>query len=227
MAQEVVIAGAVYSDVPSILVPDSNNVYHPFIDTSDATARAGNIVNPYTAYVNGAKVTGTASLSNMSIVLSALTTGGQLETITGITGLIYESGEWTPESDIDRGTISYAGTHTTPPMFAIVVDTTESNNNTANTNVFFAFADAYQANGYGFRSSSSVRGSLGVYGRWSNTSNISYTGFVPTYNSANTGASSTSYSRYYADVDALHPFTGSSYYWRGGRTYSWYAVWKP
>ena len=43
MAQQVVIAGALFNDVPSISVPDSNSVYHPFVDPSVTTAAASDV----------------------------------------------------------------------------------------------------------------------------------------------------------------------------------------
>ena len=61
MAQQVVIAGAMFEDVPSISVPDANNVYHPFLDTTIASnaAAASDITQGKLAYVNGSLVTGT------------------------------------------------------------------------------------------------------------------------------------------------------------------------
>lgn len=61
MAQQVVIAGAMFEDVPSISVPDANNVYHPFLDTTIASnaAAASDIAQGKLAYVNGSLVTGT------------------------------------------------------------------------------------------------------------------------------------------------------------------------
>ena len=61
MAQQVRIAGATYEDVPSISVPDANNTFHSFVDTSDANATADKIVTGYSGYVNGVKVVGTRS----------------------------------------------------------------------------------------------------------------------------------------------------------------------
>lgn len=74
MAQQVVIAGALFNDVPSISVPDSNNVYHPFVDTSDANATAGDIASGKTAYVNGSKVTGNAS--SPTLITKSITANG-------------------------------------------------------------------------------------------------------------------------------------------------------
>ena len=43
MAQEIMVAGAIYEDVPSVRLPDSNGVFHPFTDTSDTTAVAADV----------------------------------------------------------------------------------------------------------------------------------------------------------------------------------------
>ena len=63
MSQQVVIAGAMFNDVPAISVPDANNVYHSFLDTTIAinAAQASDITNGKLAYVNGSLVTGTNS----------------------------------------------------------------------------------------------------------------------------------------------------------------------
>lgn len=74
MAQQVKIAGALFNDVPSISVPDNNNVYHPFVDTSDANATAGDIASGKTAYVNGSKVTGNASTP--TLITKSITQNG-------------------------------------------------------------------------------------------------------------------------------------------------------
>ena len=87
MAQQVRIAGATYSDVPSISVPDANNTYHSFVDTSDANATADKIITGYSGYVNGVKVEGTAPAgggSAISVVDTTDSHGGTIRTITAV-----------------------------------------------------------------------------------------------------------------------------------------------
>lgn len=59
MAQDISLLGAVYSDVPSVLLPKQGGGTAQFDDTTDADATASDILTGKTAYVNGVKVVGT------------------------------------------------------------------------------------------------------------------------------------------------------------------------
>lgn len=213
MAQQVVIAGAMFNDVPAISVPDANNVYHSFLDTTIASnaAQASDIASGKLAYVNGSLVTGTNSGG-----------GGGLE---------YESGTWTPSENVSSYFITFSNAHTSAPFFYVVCDAKGTYDNTSNTIFSLTYYNYEQMGGIVIPSTG---GSPNIYGevrfryRATNSSSTSAGGLNINNSISSTVDSSSAYPKYWAKSTGIRADTTStSRYWRTTHTYKWIAVWAP
>lgn len=144
----------------------------------------------------------------------------------GGSGLEYETGTWTPASDISKGTISFSNTHTNPPAFYAISDTTGDLSATQNSALANVFCDVYRLFGAGFPYSSSAYRYAIVAQTYKASSGVSNAITNCSHNSDETGSGSVSYSRYWATPTEFYPYMNStSRYWRAGRTYKWIAIW--
>lgn len=86
MAQDISLLGAVYSDVPSVLLPKQGGGTAQFDDTTDADATASDILSGKTAYVNGVKITGTGGGGSANIQALSITQNGTYTASGGVDG---------------------------------------------------------------------------------------------------------------------------------------------
>lgn len=64
MAQNITLLGASYTAVPAVILPKTGGGTAQFDDTTDATAGSGQILSGYSAYTNGAKVSGSVVIQH-------------------------------------------------------------------------------------------------------------------------------------------------------------------
>lgn len=180
------------------------------VDISDTTAVASDVASGKYFYTNaGVKTEGTSSGG-----------GGGLE---------YEEGTWTPSEDIARGQINFTETHSEPPMYVAVSDSTGTAISTTLTNVCCAFVDFYRLTGGSTdMGASTPRYGLATYTYRGSSTNTSQDVNAITTTSDSSSASSVYNSRYWATPTSFYPYSNSnSRYWKAGRTYKWIAIWAP
>lgn len=205
-SKNIVAKGTTYNGVESVTLPVSGGGDATFYEISDTTAGASDVASGkyfYTAL--GVLTQGTAS-------------GG------GSTGLVYESGTWTPSEDIARPTITFTNQHSDIPMLIMMVDATGTDDQTQSTNYGFSYT-AFNA------FSNAVPSNITTNCRYGLASYVYRTSSNPAQGiSAVTliSGSKASAEPYWVTASEFYPSSASdTRYWRTSRTYKWIAVWAP
>ena len=190
---DISLLGAVYSDVSGVTLPKSGGgtATFPFVEGSQ-TITTNN----------------TYDVTNLAQVIVNVAGGGG-------SGLVYETGTYTPASDTAQPTISFANSHSSMPFFVLIADTTGTAQSTNNSELSFAYINWYMAFGQSIKVGSSTYYAR-RQGSYKGSSSMSATGGNDTSNSSS-----------YVSSTTFKPSNGSNYYWRSGRTYKWIAVWAP
>ena len=125
MAQNVTVAGASYSDVPSVVLPKTGGGSATFYDVSGSQTITTN--NTY-------------DVTTLAQVIVAVSGGGG-------TGLTYEAGTYSPSTDTIQPTISFTNAHSSKPFLVLIADTKGTAQATNNSNVYWCSIDWYTAFG--------------------------------------------------------------------------------
>lgn len=147
----------------------------------------------------------------------------------GSSGLVYETGTYTPTANESRPTISFTNTHNEAPIYVGMFDTADTSEQTINTNYAWEYFDHYKMWGTGlpYASTGMKYAIIFFYYRGTSTTATTSAWLQCTNNSDSSGDGETSYPRYWVTETDFKPYTNSSSrMWRTTRTYKWIAVWK-
>lgn len=186
------------------------------INISDTTAVASDVASgKYFYLASGEKVAGTSSGggggsvtqdSNGFIVLPETGGGG------GSTGLVYETGTWTPSEDIVGEWISFSDSHSEEPIYVLIED---SDISTTPSECWTVCSISLWSNFYG--ATGNYRGIAAKRYLTGTTHGGSTTLINSDFSLGN-----------YVTSSSFRPNgSDTGYYWKAGRTYKWVAVWAP
>lgn len=245
-SKNIVAKGTTYNGVESVTFPTSPSGTATFYEVSDTTATASDVLNSkyfYTAA--GVKTQGTGTAPSPTLITKNITQNGTYDaedddvdgyssvTVSvsggGGSGLVYETGTWTPTADVATYVIPFANTHTEPPFFYIVSDATGSYSNATNTGYATWFVDWHHLFGEAIYETASSLKYSEYRSRYKGSSDsLSGGGAMLNYPYTDSSDSSATYPRYFATETGIRAYASSTArYWRAGRTYKWIAVWAP
>lgn len=147
----------------------------------------------------------------------------------GSSGLVYETGTYTPSADTDRPTITFTNAHTEAPVYVGIFDTTDTSEQTTNTNYCWEYFDHYKMWGSGVPyASNGIRYATIFYCYRATSTTATTSAWIQcSNNSDSTSDTDTSYPRYWATETGFKPSSNSTTRkWRPSRTYKWIAFWK-
>ena len=191
-----------------------------------------------TGYISGGTKTGTAVSVSASELVSgtkSITENGTGIDVTnyarvdvdvptggGGSGLVYESGTWTPSADTADYTISFTGTHTTAPFFYVINDSEGDYYTEANSNIQVRFVCSSLL-GVDLHITATNIQYATIASQYRGTSTTSFNSNNTTVTTNSSAALSD-----YATSTGIRAYTNAtSRYWRAGRAYKWIAVWAP
>ena len=201
MAQpNISLLGATYNGVTGVTLPKQGGGTATFPWVEGSETKTSN---------------GTYDVTNLAELVVNVSGGGG-------TGLVYETGTYTPTSDIDSEIIYFTNSHTNNPFFVLLQDITTGSTASASSNLYLAIASWYDLTGLtynGFAQYARVQ-----YGYVSSSNSFSISGV----NIVGEIGTTTTYLSYWLGNDHFLAYTANDFRkWRSGRTYKWIAVWKP
>lgn len=188
MAKNIDYLGAIFPDVPSVKLPQQGGGLVAFDDTTDATATADKILQGYTAYANGQKLTGTASGGITPSGTISITQNGTVDVTQYASADVNVSGGGGGDATlVAEKNVAISTTSTVAVLFdTITVNKSELDNKAV-------FIDIQDTNGpragyfYGWQTCKLIKsttGMRGVGGTYYKSSNLTATGFGTASNGA-------------------------------------------